>query len=1022
MKRCLICLFLSFSFLGLSTNVRAEDEGEQKVRKALDEVFSELDKTKIPTGFLEEYAVDYISIENYDGNQKDTTLIDIDIMTYLMKGIRSAAVGEKPFGDVDEIIAKYRNDKPVSERTETYVLFNAYKYNYIPDSAVSEGKIQVVNNKLKDVYKNGSWVNPYAERQLIAFSPIEHTVPMGVDFTFKFPESKWWSNQTIRYTQVDFGDGKGVRGLTPNLPATAHYTTPGRKKLHMTVWFNGWTAGINSYVDVIDPNEDANIPTKGDVGTVQYGDFSKEFSQRDSPRSPVQSAIVTINYAPSHNNTLQKPLIVVEGFEPTILFPTYESEVEKIYGSSNLESFLRKSGPNFNYFKENYDIVYVDWNNPEIGIDRNASLLKSIIKWVNSQKVTEEKNILIAESMGGLIAQFAIYSMERREQKHQIRMFVSCDVPYFGVNVPLGLQSFVHSFFDYATYFGLVTQSSLASDWYRGKSNILSYLYEILYDSGMSVPEMMMQAVKKDGTIVDNRAVMEKNFKTRGLPNGDAGSPIVNIGFSNGTRFGSYPILDNGNLLSINGVLEPKCWVSLLVSLFYDFTGPIKTLTDNNRWIKLLLGLPGKSRLHLDAYAKASTVTGMQKISSIDIVYRKKLLGFIPVEVPIYSSSCTHNVKDAYDTYYGSGYSLKPFKSLSPYLNSDGNSLDLGKAANEKWGRYEISGSLVSGCMFVPTASALAVGGGSRSLTQSDFQNYAYYNGNYKDSPFDHYMCSSASNLHTGFDDGLYELMKNNLVVISGPQVPVTGDKYEAKGLDGTTEIRWSSSKPWMTIDAEGMVTIDKEKADGVVEITASWYEGQNVYTQSKKVVAGIPDFSLEIGRIGNNHGTWIEAETSDSEFMELAKNAGLQYFWRRKEGESGQITSLGVTDSNRQIYYDPEAKGDAWYYVTVFLGEYNTSTYSIKVPYYKTIIGSYSYIATLDSDGEIFLSADSNQELPGVEEKLMQCEAFINGVADFKQKEDRLAIIPVELSIDGFEITVPVKIVKSDVLKSIVK
>ena len=69
MKRCLICLFLSFSFLGLSTNVRAEDEGEQKVRKALDEVFSELDKTKIPTGFLEEYAVDYISIENYDGNQ-----------------------------------------------------------------------------------------------------------------------------------------------------------------------------------------------------------------------------------------------------------------------------------------------------------------------------------------------------------------------------------------------------------------------------------------------------------------------------------------------------------------------------------------------------------------------------------------------------------------------------------------------------------------------------------------------------------------------------------------------------------------------------------------------------------------------------------------------------------------------------------------------------------------------------------------------------------------------------------------
>ena len=65
-----------------------------------------------------------------------------------------------------------------------------------------------------------------------------------------------------------------------------------------------------------------------------------------------------------------------------------------------------------------------------------------IIRWVNSQKVTDEKNIIIAQSMGGLIAQQALCIMEAIEKEHQTRMFVSYDVPYFGVNIPIGLQGF----------------------------------------------------------------------------------------------------------------------------------------------------------------------------------------------------------------------------------------------------------------------------------------------------------------------------------------------------------------------------------------------------------------------------------------------------------------------------------------------------------------------------------------------------------------------------------------------------
>lgn len=145
-----------------------------------------------------------------------------------------------------------------------------------------------------------------------------------------------------------------------------------------------------------------------------------------------------------------------------------------------------------------------------------------------------------------------------------------------------------------------------------------------------------------------------------------------------------------------------------------------------------------------------------------------------------------------------------------------------------------------------------------------------------------------------------------------------------------------------------------------------------------------------------------------------------MKYLWRRKEGESGKIESLGLSSNNRQIYYDFDAKGDAWYYVTLFLGEYNSSTHTVKVPYYKTLTNpnTYSYSATLDSDGGVFLSSDDNQKLPELEQELMRSESLLNGIKAFKEKDERMTIIPVELNMDGTSRTILVKIVKSDVLK----
>lgn len=91
-----------------------------------------------------------------------------------------------------------------------------------------------------------------------------------------------------------------------------------------------------------------------------------------------------------------------------------------------------------------YDIIYVDWKIGTDYIQRNALLLEEIIRWVNNNKEPLggiiQPNVIIGQSMGGLIARWALRDMENKGQNHQTRLFISYDSLHQGANVPLGYQ------------------------------------------------------------------------------------------------------------------------------------------------------------------------------------------------------------------------------------------------------------------------------------------------------------------------------------------------------------------------------------------------------------------------------------------------------------------------------------------------------------------------------------------------------------------------------------------------------
>ena len=88
-----------------------------------------------------------------------------------------------------------------------------------------------------------------------------------------------------------------------------------------------------------------------------------------------------------------------------------------------------------------YDIIYLNYNDGVDDIFRNAQLLEAAIDTVNARKGTNEQNVVLGVSMGGLVARYCLASMEKRGKDHQTRKYISLDVPHKGANVPVGFQA-----------------------------------------------------------------------------------------------------------------------------------------------------------------------------------------------------------------------------------------------------------------------------------------------------------------------------------------------------------------------------------------------------------------------------------------------------------------------------------------------------------------------------------------------------------------------------------------------------
>lgn len=223
----------------------------------------------------------------------------------------------------------------------------------------------------------------------------------------------------IQRLEIDFGDNKGYRRVKEGDKIFIDYKFPGEKAIAVKMKTNKGTFYNYSAINILDyekqvPDEIFDIKdTKSRSLKALSGGRAELFVGCDG--------------------VLDKPVIVVEGFDPTNII----SPLSYVSGTTRID-----------FFREGYDMIYLNFSNGGADIRTNSTVLQNLIRDVNKRKIGNQDIIVIGASMGGLVARHAIRRLERSGYTHNISHYISYDSPHRGANVPVGLQTLLLDFDD----------------------------------------------------------------------------------------------------------------------------------------------------------------------------------------------------------------------------------------------------------------------------------------------------------------------------------------------------------------------------------------------------------------------------------------------------------------------------------------------------------------------------------------------------------------------------------------------
>lgn len=164
--------------------------------------------------------------------------------------------------------------------------------------------------------------------------------------------------------------------------------------------------------------------------TCNYPKWAPSVSSSDIVSSEENSYVGTTGQAflfTSPDGVLDKPLVVVEGYDPT-----------NVIGCNEVRSRIRSLTDSL--VSQGTDLVIVNFQDGGLYIEQNALFLQKVLGAIGGAKTGTHPLAVVGLSMGGLVSRYTLTRMEQYGIAHNVSLYISYDSPQKFANVPYDIQ------------------------------------------------------------------------------------------------------------------------------------------------------------------------------------------------------------------------------------------------------------------------------------------------------------------------------------------------------------------------------------------------------------------------------------------------------------------------------------------------------------------------------------------------------------------------------------------------------
>ena len=237
----------------------------------------------------------------------------------------------------------------------------------------------------------------------------------GLQATFVLPAGGYRTNtgRAPQSATLDFG-GEQVAELRPGAPVRHDFAEYGHHQGTLTLRTDDGVERVCAFTMEVAPAAPAPGATweltDGDARGTAWVFYGMEGG---APRT-----------------RLRKPVLIAEGFPG-------RRTLDQLWPLVNQQEFVTTLQA------RGHDVILVGFRDGTRAIPDNARLYVRCLQRAISEKANDEKIAAGGGSMGGLIARYALCSMEAAEQDHHSGLFFTIDTPHNGANIPMSVQAFV---------------------------------------------------------------------------------------------------------------------------------------------------------------------------------------------------------------------------------------------------------------------------------------------------------------------------------------------------------------------------------------------------------------------------------------------------------------------------------------------------------------------------------------------------------------------------------------------------